>query len=212
MTRSANLAAFGKVVDGTPFSGNISSNVVASNYYNANSSAGSSGQVLTSGGSSSNAYWSTIATTLDSVLGNGNTTTKTITVGNSVINSTAISVGNVVANTTVLAVGNAYVNTSSVRIGNSSVNLAINSTAIAISGSVGTNNQVLASNGSATYWTTAAAGATGGGTDMVFWVNNTAVTADYTIPANTNAGTFGPVTIGSNVTVTISNTSTWTIV
>ena len=188
MTRSANLAAFGKVVDGTPFSGNLSSNVVASNYYNANSSAGSSGQVLTSGGSSSNAYWATIATTLDSVLGNGNTTTKTMTVGNSVINSTAISVGN------------------------SSVNLAINSTAIAISGSVGTNNQVLASNGSATYWTTAAAGATGGGTDMVFWVNNTAVTADYTIPANTNAGTFGPVTIGSNVTVTISNTSTWTIV
>jgi len=200
MTRSANLAAFGKVVDGTPFSGNLSSNVVTSNYYNANSSAGSSGQVLTSGGSSSNAYWATIATTLDSVLGNGNTTTKTMTVGNSVVNSTAISVGN------------AVVNTSSVAVGNSSVNLAINSTAIAISGSVGTNNQVLASNGSATYWTTAAAGATGGGTDMVFWVNNTAVTANYTIPANTNAGTFGPVTIGSNVTVTISNTSTWTIV
>lgn len=57
MTRSANLAAFGKVVDGAPFSGNLSSNVVASNYYNANSSTGTSGQVLLSGGSSSNAYW-----------------------------------------------------------------------------------------------------------------------------------------------------------
>lgn len=134
------------------------------------------------------------------VMGNVTMTSVGVTTGNSTVNTIAIAVGNVVANTTAVSVGN------------SSVNLAINSTAIAINGSAGTNNQVLASNGSATYWANAVAGATGANGDMVFWQNNTAVTSNYTIPANVNAGTFGPVTIGSNVTVTISNTSTWTIV
>lgn len=120
--------------------------------------------------------------------------------------------GNVTMSNTGITVGNVEVGTASIKAGNSSVNISINSTSIAINGSAGSNNQVLATNGSAAYWTTAAAGATGGGSDMVFWLNNTAVSANYTIPANTNAGTFGPVTIQSSAIVTISNTSTWTIV
>ena len=51
-----------------------------------------------------------------------------------------------------------------------------------------------------------------GGTEQIFWVNGTTITTNYTVPANTNAGTFGPVTIANNVTVTVSNTSTWTVV
>lgn len=65
-------------------------------------------------------------------------------------------------------------------------------------------------NGSA--WTSVGGGATGAGSDAVFIENDQAVTADYTITAGKNAGTFGPVTINTNVTVTVPNGSVWTIV
>jgi len=55
-------------------------------------------------------------------------------------------------------------------------------------------------------------GATGGGSDQIFWNNGVTVTADYTIPSSTNAGTFGPVTVNSGVTVTVPSGSTWTVV
>ena len=60
-------------------------------------------------------------------------------------------------------------------------------------------------------WTVAAAGATGGGTDKIFWENGQTVTTDYTITNNNNAGTWGPVTINSGVTVTIGDGEYWTI-
>jgi hypothetical protein len=46
----------------------------------------------------------------------------------------------------------------------------------------------------------------------IFFENNITVTANYTITANKNAMTAGPVTIADGVTVTIPNGSTWTIV
>ena len=46
----------------------------------------------------------------------------------------------------------------------------------------------------------------------IFFLNEQTVTANYTVPDNTNAGTFGPVTVDSGVTVTIPSGSTWTIV
>lgn len=55
-------------------------------------------------------------------------------------------------------------------------------------------------------------GATGGGADQVFFENDQFVTADYTIPGTKNAGTFGPITVDSGVTVTVSSGSVWTIV
>ena len=61
-------------------------------------------------------------------------------------------------------------------------------------------------------WTVAAAGATGGGTDKIFWENGQTVTTDYTITNNYNAGTFGPVTINSGVTVTVGDGEYWTII
>jgi hypothetical protein len=51
---------------------------------------------------------------------------------------------------------------------------------------------------------------TGGGANQIFYLNDTIVTQDYTIPTGQNAGTFGPVTINS--TVVISPLSSWTIV
>jgi hypothetical protein len=53
--------------------------------------------------------------------------------------------------------------------------------------------------------------ATGGGNNMVFWENDTNVTEDYTITSGKNAGTWGPVTIDSGVTVTVPDGSTWTV-
>ena len=58
------------------------------------------------------------------------------------------------------------------------------------------------------------AGATGGnsGGNAVFWENQQTVTHDYSISANRNAGSFGPITINSGITVTVPSTSNWTIV
>ena len=58
----------------------------------------------------------------------------------------------------------------------------------------------------------AGGGATGGGDDEIFILNDQVVTSDYTIVSTRNAGTFGPITINDNVTVTIEDGATWTIV
>jgi hypothetical protein len=58
----------------------------------------------------------------------------------------------------------------------------------------------------------AAGGATGGGTDQIFWNNGQTVNTSYSIPSSTNAGTFGPITIGASATVTIPSSSTWVVV
>jgi len=55
-------------------------------------------------------------------------------------------------------------------------------------------------------------GAVGGTGNFVFWENDSVVSADYQITTGKNAGSFGPVTINSGITVTIPASSTWTIV
>lgn len=55
-------------------------------------------------------------------------------------------------------------------------------------------------------------GATGGGTDAVFYLNDQTVNNDYTVPANQNAMSAGPVTIANGKTVTVSNGAVWTVV
>jgi len=55
------------------------------------------------------------------------------------------------------------------------------------------------------------AGAKGGETDKVFWENDTVINYDYTITTGKNAGSFGPVTVASGVTVTVPSGSRWVI-
>lgn len=55
-------------------------------------------------------------------------------------------------------------------------------------------------------------GATGGTGNAVFYQNDQTVTVSYAIPAGQNAGTFGPVTVNSGITVTVPTGSTWSIV
>ena len=61
-------------------------------------------------------------------------------------------------------------------------------------------------------WGAIGGGATGSNGNTVFWENDQTVTANYTVTANKNAGTFGPVTVNNGVVVTVPNGSVWTIV
>jgi len=55
-------------------------------------------------------------------------------------------------------------------------------------------------------------GATGGGSDQIFYENGQTVTTNYTLTAGQNAGSFGPITINSSITVTVPSGSTWSVV
>ena len=65
-------------------------------------------------------------------------------------------------------------------------------------------------------WGEAGAGATGGGTEKIFWENGTTIDQDYTVGtsfgAACNAMSAGPITINTGKTVTVDAGDTWTIV
>lgn len=55
--------------------------------------------------------------------------------------------------------------------------------------------------------------AAAGARNNIFWENGQTVSQDYTIPDNTNAGSFGPtITIATGKTVTVGTNSFWTVV
>ena len=61
-------------------------------------------------------------------------------------------------------------------------------------------------------WAAAGGGAVGGGSDEIFWENDTVITQNYTITNGKNAGSFGPIEIQNGVTVTVGAGETWTVV
>ena len=77
----------------------------------------------------------------------------------------------------------------------------------------GTNGQYLqkqSGNSGGLTWADVTAGATGGGSDKVFWENEQSVDSNYTITNNRNAMSAGPITL--NATVTIGSGESWSIV
>ncbi len=60
-------------------------------------------------------------------------------------------------------------------------------------------------------WGQLGAGATGGGSDNVFFENSQNITTNYTITSGKNAMTAGDVSVDSGVTVTIPSGSRWVI-
>jgi hypothetical protein len=76
----------------------------------------------------------------------------------------------------------------------------------------GPSGNALLSNGSTWVSGPNVSGATGGGTDSVFYLNDQYVTTSYTIPVGKNAVTAGPIQINTGATVTISTDSTWVVV
>lgn len=61
-------------------------------------------------------------------------------------------------------------------------------------------------------WSSVGGGATGGGSDQVFYENGQTVTTNYTITSGKNAMSAGPVTINSGISVTVPSGSVWTVV
>ena len=60
-------------------------------------------------------------------------------------------------------------------------------------------------------WGQLGAGATGGGSDNVFFENSLTVTTDYTITSGKSASSTGDITINTGVTVTVPSGSRWVI-
>lgn len=54
-------------------------------------------------------------------------------------------------------------------------------------------------------------GASGAGSDSVFYENDKVVTTSYTITAGKNAESVGPITINDGVNVTVPDNSYWVI-
>lgn len=65
--------------------------------------------------------------------------------------------------------------------------------------------------GYTTAWSSVGGGATGGGSDTVFYENTKTVTTNYSITASNNAHSVGPITINSGITVTIPTGSRWVV-
>jgi hypothetical protein len=60
-------------------------------------------------------------------------------------------------------------------------------------------------------WSQIGGGATGAGGDTVFVENGTVVTTSYTLTANKNAMSVGPITVNSGQTVTIPSGQRWVV-
>ena len=63
-----------------------------------------------------------------------------------------------------------------------------------------------------TAWGAVGGGATGAGGDQIFIQNGQTVTTSYTIPADQNAMSTGPVTINAGVTVTVSTGARYVVI
>jgi hypothetical protein len=74
------------------------------------------------------------------------------------------------------------------------------------------NSDTIQFEGYGTAWGTIGGGAKGAGTDQVFFENDQTVTTSYTLTANKNAVTAGPVTVNSGATVTIPSGASWVVV
>ena len=64
---------------------------------------------------------------------------------------------------------------------------------------------------SGTAWGSIGGGATGGGSDAVFNLNDKVVTTTYSIPSAKNANSVGPLTINAGVVITIPSGSRWVV-
>ena len=92
--------------------------------------------------------------------------------------------------------------------GNTYNKLETTSTGVTVNGTV----VATSFSGDGSSLTGIAAGATGGGSDEIFWENGQNVTSNYTITNGKNAMSAGPITVNSGVTVTVGSGETWTVV
>jgi len=86
--------------------------------------------------------------------------------------------------------------------------LETSATGITVTGTVAATSYT----GDGSSLTGISAGATGGGSDQIFYENGQTVTTNYTITNGKNAMSAGPITINTGVTVTVGTGETWTVV
>ena len=110
------------------------------------------------------------------------------------------------------AILNAAINASAAIAGSKLADDSITETKLDIHAAPSGTDKVLGYTANGMEWVVAEAGATGGGTDKIFYENGQTVTTNYTITNNTNAMSAGPVTINNGIAVTIGTGENWTIV
>ena len=130
----------------------------------------------------------------------------------------AISIGTPSDNTVTSAkivdgtIVNADINTSAAIAGSKLADDSVTEAKLDIHAAPSGTDKVLGYTSNGMEWVESAAGATGGGTDKIFWENGQTVTTNYTITNGYNAMSAGPVTINNGVAVTIGTGENWTIV
>lgn len=81
---------------------------------------------------------------------------------------------------------------------------------------IGANNTVLTSSGTAPQWSSSLTLSTLTASAVIasngIFVNNATVSTSYSIPSGNNAMSAGVITIANGVTVTVPNSSRWTVV
>lgn len=95
-----------------------------------------------------------------------------------------------------------------------SVSQSVTSTTItdqAVAGMIRYNSTLSTFEGYSSSWGSIGGGATGGGSDAVFNLNDKTITTSYPIAATKNANSVGPLTINSGVVITISSGSRWVV-
>jgi len=93
---------------------------------------------------------------------------------------------------------------------NSSTGVWTNSTVDTLPSQTGNAGKYLTTNGTAASWATINTDANS--TTKGLYEHSNTISANYTIASGNNAGSFGPITVASGVTVTVPSGSTWTVI
>ena len=125
---------------------------------------------------------------------------QTAGIADDAINSTKIGVDVIVADD--LAANSVTVS----EIQDGAVTAAKLAPGAAVPDQTGHAGQFLTTDGTTADW------ADTGAKEDVFWENAQTLATSYSIPANRSAVSAGPVTLGSNVTITLGTNSRWVVV
>lgn len=129
--------------------------------------------------------------------------------------NTSTGNGSVVLQDAPTITGNAVLSGSNVAFtANTAVLLPVGTTANrpnGVSGMIRFNSNLTAFEGYNGSGWGSVGGATGGGSDRMFYLNGQVVTTSYTIPTAQNAMTTGPITVNPNVTVTVPSGGRWVV-
>lgn len=125
----------------------------------------------------------------------------------------AITGGTISGSTIITALGTGTGGVGTYTVNNSQTVSSTTVTSTTTGVTIGAGSSAICTwNGSDFIKVSGSGGATGGGADQIFYENGQTVNTSYSITSGNNAGTFGPVTVASGVTVTVPTGSVWSIV